>query len=300
MEQKHFFHVYANGDEAKNFIICRADFVVEFNLVATCAFVSKVTVVGFSIEDSHPHFLLYGTNEQSESFRIMYERSSLQHILSTRKTIDGVVLNISIDEITDDNHLKNIGTYVICQATKDGKPVMPYDYLWGTGSMYFRRSNHIPIWQITEDGVVAQPVEIGTLPTAQQQAIRGSRSKVPLNWLVCNGYILPSNYVDVKLFESIYRTHNCFRTFMSRGKNKDATILQGMATSRGVLLEDLEARRIAENVCYELFRKKTSRWLDTNQRLQFAMELNRRFRLTHRQISTIARLPEAEISKYVK
>lgn len=300
MEQKHFFHMYANGDEAKNFIVCESDYIAEFNLIAVCAFNTGVTIAAFSIEDTHPHFLLYGTAEQCESFRKMYVLSSKQHILSTRKTLDGVVLDCNLDMITDENHLMSVGTYVINQATKDGKAIMPYDYKWGTGSMYFRSKTALPIWVVNDDFSLAEPSRIDSFSFAEQLTIRCSRSKIPGDWLVCNGLILPSNYVDVELFESIYRTHNCFRAFLSSGKNKDQNILERMAASKGVFMEDLEARKIAEKVCFELFGKRTARWLDVNQRTFFARELRSRFKLAYRQLATLARLPESEIRKYVK
>jgi len=298
-EERRYFHLFANGDDAKGFIISEEDFIFEFNAIAICAYESGVTVVCFSLEDTHPHILLYGTEEQCNNFLMKFEDISLRHIYQTRGSLDGVTLHCELYQVDDADYLMNVGVYVTFQATKDGKPVMHYDYRWGTGSMYFREQNHIPIWLSDTNGTFHKPQKFSELTARAKRSLCG-RHSIPDEWMVCDGLILPDNYIDIKKFESIYHTHNCFRTFMSSGKNKDAAILQGMATSRGVLLEDLEARRIAENVCYELFRKKTSRWLDTNQRLQFAMELNRRFRLTHRQISTIARLPEAEICKYVK
>lgn len=42
-----------------------------------------------------------------------------------------------------------------------------------------------------------------------------SRRCLPPDYLVCNGVVLPTNYVDVRRFENIYKTHNCFRTFMA-------------------------------------------------------------------------------------
>ena len=50
--KKQFFHVCANGADARNFIICQADYFAAFNLVAVCAANTEVVVVSFSIEDS--------------------------------------------------------------------------------------------------------------------------------------------------------------------------------------------------------------------------------------------------------
>lgn len=39
-----FFHVFANGSDASNFIISEQDFVFKFNLIGVCAYCSKVKV----------------------------------------------------------------------------------------------------------------------------------------------------------------------------------------------------------------------------------------------------------------
>ena len=43
--EKHFYHFYANGDDAKNFIISERDFIFQFNLVGICAYEKGVSVV---------------------------------------------------------------------------------------------------------------------------------------------------------------------------------------------------------------------------------------------------------------
>lgn len=43
-------------------------------VIAVCAANTDVVVVSFSIEDSHPHFLLYGTKEGCTRFKLLYEK----------------------------------------------------------------------------------------------------------------------------------------------------------------------------------------------------------------------------------
>lgn len=298
MEQQSYYHCYADGNDVRAFVINDADYRFEFNLFAVCAFHSGVVVLVFTIEDSHPHLLLKGTLSQVLEFKRMVESSTLQHIRASRGSGDGVVLNLQLDIVEDQSYLMNVGTYVIVQATKDGKSVMPYDYLWGTGSMYFRTENHIPIWCFDEMGRYVAPREWGQLSFFEQRAVISTRYSIPKNWLVCNGLILPSNYVDVKGFEGIYKTHNCFRTFLSSGRKREQEILDRMAMDRGIMLEDLEARKICEKLCLEMFGKKTSRWLAADQRLELAKSLRKEFRMSVRQLTVLCRLPASEIEKF--
>ena len=253
-----FYHVYANGEDAREFVTCEEDYRFQFNLVGVCAYNSEVEVLAFSIEDSHPHFFLFSTWDKCMKFKSLYKNATMHHIADTRGGLDGVFFDCEIDRLEDIDHIMSVGTYVITQPTKDGKRVMPYDYRWGTGSMYFRPQNHVPIW--LESGTeIKKAVPISSLSFSVRQKIRGSRMQIPDEWLVSDGIILPDNYVYVGMFESLYKTHNCFRTFLTRGKAKDTPILERMAASKGVRLDDFEARTLIGNKCMEMFDKKTAR-----------------------------------------
>jgi len=42
MDSNHYFHLFANGDDAKSFISSEEDYVFQFNLVGVCAFLSGI------------------------------------------------------------------------------------------------------------------------------------------------------------------------------------------------------------------------------------------------------------------
>ena len=123
---------------------------------------------------------------------------------------------------------------------------------------------------------------------------------IPDDWLVCNGFILPTNYIDIARFESIYQTHNRYRVFLSSPRKREEEMLRKMAEYRGVTMEDLEARKICGDVCKLLFGTRDPRRLDTTQRVTLAQQLRRQYRMTFRQLATLVRLPEGEIRTYVR
>lgn len=295
-----FYHMFANGDDSRNFITSQKDFYAAFNRMGVCAANSSARVVSFSIEDTHPHVLLYGTEQDCVKFKNAYFTSTLRYIAANRGSLYDVILNYELYPVKSEDYLKNVAVYTIFQATKDGKKIMPFDYIWGSGPLYFRPENVLPIWYVDANGCVQNPMPINNLTARQKESMLHSRKKVPDNWLVCNGFLLPENYVDVELFESIYQTHNCYRVFLANSKKKDDTVVAKMSKVRGMMIEDIEARKISAAVCYSLFHKHDSRWLDTNQRLELAQELRRQYYLSFRQLATLCRLPEAEIRKYVR
>ena len=297
MEDKHYYHLCADGDDARNFILSRKDFVAAVNLIGVCAANVEIVVVCFSVEDTHPHVLLWGTYSKCLQFRQMFKSSYMDHVIQDRGSKDDVSLDIEIMEITDEEYLMNVGTYIVVQPTKDGKNVMPYDYLWGSGCLYFRRTPYTPVWVFDDNGRISPPVRIGDLSARERRTLLCSRKNVPDDWQVCNGILLPSNYVDVERFESIYKTCNCFRTFMTAGRKKDEPILRKMAEVRGVSLEDVEAKRLGGQVCFEMFGFKDVRRLNAVQRASLAQELRMRFRISYRQLANVVRLPESEVRK---
>lgn len=144
-------------------------------MIGVCAANSGVIVVSFSIEDSHPHVLLYGTRSGCACFKNLFE--TLYRHFAT-KTRDGSVqstFHCELYWIGDEDYLRNVGVYTVIQATKDGKPVMPYDYRWGTGSMYFRSPHHIPLWLIDDDGIIHDPAPFGSLPARDKRRVLHSQ-----------------------------------------------------------------------------------------------------------------------------
>ena len=296
--QKNFYHLFANGDDARNFITSERDFTYEFNLIGICAYEKDVSVVSFSIEHSHPHALLYGTESACSSYKIQFENSSLCHISTTRGSRDNVRLQCELLLVDSEDYLKNVGTYSIIQPTKDGQPVMFYDYKWGSGSLYFRPDHHISIWQMTADGHLLQTMRYGDLSAREKRRICG-RHSIPDEWEICQGLILPTNYVDKNRFEGIYQTYNCFRAYCGASNKQLSIVKERMASARGILMDDLEARQKCKDVAFELFQERDPRRMDLNRRMALALELRSRYHLSTRQLSTLVYLPENEIKKYV-
>lgn len=301
MNRKDFFHICANGAETRNFIICEADYYAAFNLIGVCAANSRAEVISFSIEDSHPHILVWGTTEECASFMLLFETIYRHHVAAVRSGGAGLMLNCELYPIGgDEDYLRNVAVYTVIQPTKDGKHVMFYDYRWGTGSMYFRNQYNTPVWYFNDKCEVVKPVPFKALDSLSKRRILNSRKfSIPEDWFVCNGFILPSNYIDTSRFENIYQTHNRYRVFMSSPKKREQEILARMAGYKGVTFEDLEARKVCGDVCREMFGTRDPRRLDGHQRIYLAQQLRRRYQLSFRQIAAIVRLPEVEIRTYV-
>ena len=299
---KEYFHVCANGADSRNFIISEDDYYTAFNYFGVCAANTEVEVVSFSIEDSHPHALLWGTRLECSRYTVLYESLYTHYAAATRNGGADLVLRCELYPIGDDmDYLRNVAVYTIIQPTKDGKSVMPYDYLWGTGSLYFRNGFYTPVWYFDKEGTIRQPVSFISLGAREKRALLHTRNyMIPDDWLVCNGFILPENYVNIERFESIYMTFNRFRVFLSSPKSREEVMLAKMAEERGVMMEDMEARKACGDCCKRMFGTRDPRRLDPRNRLSLAQQLRSQLRLTYRQLATLVRLPETEIRTIVR
>lgn len=302
MENKQFFHLCGNGTQSRNFITCETDFQAAFNLIGVCAANTDADVVSFSIEESHPHALLWGTETACLLFKDKYETQYRHFAAATRSNGFELVLDFELYPIgNDENYLKNVAIYTIIQPTKDGKPIMFYDYRWGTGSMYFRGKNYVPVWYFDRQGVIREPQLFSEFNKLEKRAIVHSQSLIiPNDWKICNGLIIPTNYIDPKIFESIYRTHNAFRVFAASSKSREEEMLRKMADYHGSSLDDLEARQLCGDISKQMFGTRDPRRLSSSQRIALAQQLRRLYKMSFRQLSTIIRVNEQDLRLYVK
>ena len=294
-----FYHLCSDGELTPQFITCEDDFRVAFNMVGVCAANTDVIVLSFSVEDTHLHSLLYGKKVDCVEFKTKYEESWAHHVGCLRGTRRGADIELELLFVDSEDYLLNVGAYTIYQATKDGKQVMPYDYRWGTGSMYFRSKGHTSLWLTDDEGNRCPSMRIGDLSERARRRLLCSRLSVPGEWRVCNGILLPENYVDVARFERIYQTANCFRVFQGNNRNRDQMIQKRIAAARGVAIDDAEARIKCQSLVQRMFGFKDVRRLNALQRVEIAQHLRRQFRLSCRQIATLVRIPYKEVCKYI-
>lgn len=294
-----YFHLFANGDDAKNFITSIMDFEAAFNRVALCVALCPATrVLAYTIEETHPHFLIYGEWTDCIRFKKFYESLTLHYIVATRGNNDGVVFELELLPIRDEDHLLNTAAYILVQPTKDGKQVLPHYYKWGTASLYFKPKGYPLLWEFNEEWERIPSNRFGSLKERDKRRFVHSRYMVPDDWKICGNLILPTNFVEVERFESLFRSFNRFRTYMAAGKKQLESVTGSMAIARGVNLNDLEARAISRDVSQQLFGKKDSRSLNVSQRIELASRLRNDHHISVRQIATLVRLPESEIRKY--
>lgn len=297
--EKKYYHYYSDGKLSVELFITKSDYVAALNRLAVCAARFRdVAVVAFTFEDTHVHFLLYCLEEDGKVFCDLFKRLTMIYLSHSRggRPVD-LRIQFDVEEIEDEHYLKKVGVYVIVQPTKDGKGIMPYDYPWSSAPLYFRGEKAVPVWSVDRNGVVQDTGRIGDMKTRDRRKQFKTVVRLPDEWSICNGMVLPSNYVDVNRFENIYRTHNAFRAFMSR--SSDSEMIQQAASVKGVSLSDYEMRETCRKACRELFGVRDVRALDSVKRLELARQLRRRYLISVKQLARIVHVPVEELERFL-
>lgn len=286
------YHIFSNGELTPDLFTSVADFKRANNQIAVIAHLAGVIVLGYSLEDTHLHILAKGNVDNCTYFK-----KELQRLIRRWRQMDIV---IDMEEVTNNDYLMRVGTYVICQATKDGKQILPTDYKWSSAPLYFRQGDADLLWTIDEDRMIKDIVKMRDIPLRKQRAVFHTRSRLPDEWMVCDNLILPSSFVDIAGFEAIYKTHNCFRAFCGSGKKSDEIVMSSMSKKTGVRMLETEARNLARQTCFRMFGRIDARWLNLDQRIQLGRELRRQYRMSIPQIARRIYLKEADVRKVIK
>lgn len=295
-----YYHFYSDGKLAAELFLTKTDYVAALNRLAICAVTFRdVVVVAFTFEDTHVHMLLYCTEEKGRLFCAMFKKLTMMYISRTRNGKPaGLLIKFETEPIEDPDRLKRLGTYVVVQPTKDGKGVMPYDYPWGSAPLYFRGEKSVWPWRVDRNGDVQSPVSVGILSFKEKRKYFKTAASLPEEWLVCNGIILPSNYVDIKRFESIYGSHNAYRVFLAKAGGLDNN--QKVEMARGVSLSDYEMREACRTVCREIYGVVGVRSLNALQRLEVARRLRFRYVVSVKQLARIVHVPADELERFLE
>jgi len=287
------FHIFSDGSKSADLFIGEKEFKDAVNRLAISAYISGVKTIAFSLQDTHVHLLAYGELDGIINFIHQFKKRTNDYLTRFRHRNTG--LSFSFLEVTDDDYAKNVASYVICQATKDGKKTLPIDYKWSSAALYFRTEDINANW--TKDGKI---FNIGSTPHRNIKPLFHCNVKLPGNWQFCNGMILPSSFIDIDRFESIFRTHNCYRVFCGGGSGRDNVIADKMYNCFGANYEEAEAREFAANCCRRLFGHRNIRTLDVRQRIELARIIRKEHHLGYSQLSRRVYLPESEVRRYVK
>lgn len=281
-----YYHICSDGNHAFALFLSEKDFKAAMNAVAVCAFITRIEILAFVLMDNHFHFAVRAADE-NQCRRFIFE---LKRMIGIRLAKDpersGVMRRLPIRIITvgSEDYLKTLICYIIKNPTKARKGMF-YTYPWGSGSLYFNQERK------------SRGTRVGDYGRRNLINIAGTHSRLPVDWLIADGIILPENYVCIDEVEQLFKSTRSFMFFLSKSVDED--IEKDYNEWNDIGLDDTEMRRERDVIARKLFGTSRLRDLTGPDRIILAKQLRRQFFCTPKQLSRVVQVPLKEIEQKV-
>ena len=237
-----YWHVYSDGKRADIPFLTDDDKIYARNSVAICAFQCGVTVLAVTINDTHLHVIAWAPEERAVRFKEgLRNRLYSYHKKGGHSEKIGSGLYLTCDPIPTRTKLKQKIIYVLRNCL-DFFPFLPGEYPWGSGNIYFARS---------ETGL-GKP--LSDYSQREQIMILRTNTLLPQDWRIDRqGAITPASFVDYQHVESIFATVRAFIAFLFVRKEDEEAMKReaGRIYLEYRKMEDLRqtGNRFSQNYC---------------------------------------------------
>ncbi len=326
---KNYYHICSDGNYASVLFYDTVDYKAAMNRIAVLSLRMEITILAFVLMDNHFHFVVAcDSDEKCVQFITEFKRLTgkfISDIHHEPASLRG--LPVQVIPLKDEDTLRTVIAYVVKNPTK-ARISMFYNYPWGTGGLYFNPGSVQPASSMANRQLVSvehtrqhkrqqgrpsnpggdptpvshksksHPERVQTADALGTFAVRNlchTRVKIPGNWIIADGVILPINYVDVGAVESFYKTTRSYMYSLSL--NKDDEIEKDMEEWGGLLMSDIELRAERNAMMRRLFAIDSIRSLSLPQRLKLARELRWKYKCSKKQLARIVHLPYETVSR---
>lgn len=290
MNTKHYYHYATKGLENDYLFGSITAFVAAMNRIAICyskvCETSSIIIIGFSLMDNHVHFILYGNEDDCDSFMALYKR--LTEIWLTNHPEEGrpgKEWDIGHWQIKDKDSLLEKLSYVHRNPVVAFLPYTATGYRWSSACLPFADHSYV---QST-----ARP--LGTLNRTAQRKLLESKVVLPDNWLVLpDGMIWSGCYTDYKRIEKLYGTAVNYQYGLNtRCEDK----VNREMLDDYVSLPDGEVRDVALKLSDEMFGNKSLSSLSVDERLLLGKKLKKETGTSSKQLARILRIRQSDLKQ---
>ena len=139
--KREYYHVCSEGLEKRMIFRNRREFIMGINYVALCHLKCNVRILCFCLMGNHFHFILSGSYQECWKFGNEYKRMCGMMMKRTQESDAGMKdVELQVKEITNMSYLEYAIAYVLRNPVVAGFRIMPHQYEWSSGDMYFRSS----------------------------------------------------------------------------------------------------------------------------------------------------------------
>lgn len=285
--KREYYHVCSEGLEKRLIFRNRREFIMGMNYVALCYLKHNVRVLCFCLMGNHFHFILSGSYQECWKFGNEYKRMCAMMMKRTQECEAGMKdVELQVKEISDINYLENAIAYVLRNPIVAGFRLMPHQYEWCSGDMYFRNS------------YIASGRRADSFSIKELSQMLNSNNKIPEHYVIDkSGIISPLNYIDYKAVEDIYKHPSRLLGLLSARKEAEFEIFLGVADNYTPDIEELKDS-VRELIKIQFGVKAISQ-LSMEQKILLCSLMRRNFKASRKQIALITRLNMETINKVV-
>ena len=288
---KNCWHFYTAGNSVDALFNNEDEFKDGMNRIPVIAGSCDILILAFVLMDTHVHFILYGDRDSCAHFMHEYIRRTsiyLSYRYQKRNALKDIA--ISHQHLDDDRYLKTAICYVLKNPVSAGLPYNPWDYPWSSGALYFR---HPQCW--TSPRWLSENAE-PALTHKELCKILKSRTRISSAFIIFDGLVLPSQYVEWSLVEKIFRSPKAFNYFLNISKDTDIESRGGAISHLSIPLSEMRENR--KLLLQELFGVSELRVLNTSQRIYLAKCMKSRYNSSSKQIAKLCGLVYKEVQDY--
>ena len=202
------WHVFSDGTRADIPFDTVDDKVFGWNSVAICAEIAGVRVWVVTVNDTHFHSLVKGTEERAERYRCR-----LQQRLQRNFPDENVHVACKPVVIREKVLSRFMYAYRNCM---DFYRKLPGEYPWGCGHLYFSERRYF-----------FRGRRIGDLSWRERLRLFRTKHPLPPHWQMDeDGRILPECFVDYEAVEHFFRSPRAFIAFLYVRKEDEAAMKQ--------------------------------------------------------------------------
>lgn len=236
-----YWHVYSDGKRADIPFLTDDDKIYARNSVAICAFVSGVAILVVTVNETHLHCLVRAKEEQAIRFKEALRLRLISYYKrGGRGELLGEGLFLACDPVLTKTKVKQKFMYVFRNCL-DFFPGVPWSYPWGSGNIYFTRSEQ-----------KGEP--LAKWSVRQQRELLQTKVQLPQDWkMTADGALVPASFIDYEQVERLFVSVRAFLAFLYVRKEDEAAMKQEVS-HRYVeqrVMEDIRGKgnKISHNLC---------------------------------------------------
>ena len=292
---KNCWHFSTDGNAVDAMFKNDDDFIAGMNRIFVVVQGYNVVILAFSLMDTHVHFILYGTFEECNRFMHEYVRQTSWYISVTHhesNKLDGVP--IRHQPVDTDDYLKIVICYTVKNAPVGGIMFNALDYPWSSGPLYFKKPGLWSSIRWTDDTATSEPMGI----VRHRQVLRTRKDELAQSGpKMIGNLVFPGEYVAYGVVDRIFKTCKSFNYFFCITKEQDVDARGGTISLLSIPMQEM--RQHKNEVCMELFGKKSVKSLSTAERLRLARTLRSRYNSSIKQIARLCGLVYNEVKEMI-